>query len=185
MSESTTTSTRERALALLGDGIPPSMVASALGVTDSAISQLLSDSSFAEQVVQLKYFNLLKHSERDKKADDIEDRLLDKLKDTCEFLMDPLKIAVIYSKINAAKRRGTSAPDSLIQQNNIVQLVMPSVVVNQYSAEKIQVNINNQVVKAGNQELVTVQSGRMDTLAQSRRDRLKLGAPNEQTSNSG
>jgi hypothetical protein len=162
---STTTSTRERALKLLGDNVPPTMVASALGVSDSAISQLLSDEQFASQVVELKYKSLLKHTQRDSKADQLEDLLLEKLLHTCEFLMDPLKIAAIYAKVNAAKRRGSTSAEISANKQTVIPLMLPSVVINQFSAQNIQVNMNNQVIRAGSQELITIPSSSLDAMA--------------------
>jgi hypothetical protein len=65
------TSTETRALALLGQGIEPGIVANSLGVDPSRISQLLSDENFAAQVAELRFENLAKHSMRDNKYDNM------------------------------------------------------------------------------------------------------------------
>ena len=115
-------STEERALNLLGKGVTPSQTAAALGITESAISQLLSRDEFADAVAELRYKNLLSYSERDEKADSIEDRLLKKLNDCIPYLMRPMEIARIYQIINAAKRRGQSAPESITTAQEVVPL---------------------------------------------------------------
>jgi hypothetical protein len=168
MSQSTTTSTEERALELLGQGIPNSMVASAIGVSESRISQLFSDPIFAEKLARIRYENLIRNSKRDEKADLLEDLLLDKLVATADFLMEPMKIAAIYAKVNAARRRGSSAPEAITAQQTVVSLVMPTTVINNFIKQNIQVDTNNQVIKAGNQELITVQSHKMDSLVKNR-----------------
>jgi predicted transcriptional regulator len=160
----TLTSTQERALSLLGQGVSPEHTSLALGVTPSAISQLLSDPQFAEQVATLRFTNLAKHSERDNKADSLEDKLLDKIQDLLPFISRPLEAARLYQIVNSAKRRGQSTPDSITNQQEVVQLVMPVQIINQYT-----VNSNNQVIKAGQQDLVTVQSGRMQHLLTQRK----------------
>jgi hypothetical protein len=156
-------STEERALTLLGQGINPEMVASAVGVSISRISQLLSDSEFAAKVSELRFQSLAKHNERDNKYDQMEAQLQDKLSDLIPYMMKPIEVLRAIQIINGAKRRGSSAPESITQQNTIVQLTMPVKIVNNFS-QNIQTNIHNQVVKAGEQELVTIQSGRMNSL---------------------
>lgn len=144
---------RDRALVLLGDGIPPEQVASALGVTPSAISQLLSEESFKDEVLERKYQNLAAHNARDSKADSLEDTLLDKLKSSVEFLHKPLEIAKVYSVLNAAKRRGSSAPASLTNQNQVINLILPKTIIHNF-----QVNQVNQVTSVDSQDLNTIQS---------------------------
>lgn len=151
--------TEERALNLLGKGVTPAQTAAALGITESAISQLLSKDEFADAVAELRYKNLLSYSERDEKADSIEDRLLKKLNDCIPYLMRPMEIARIYQIINAAKRRGQSAPESITTAQEVVPLIMPTIITNKFT-----VNVNNQVIQAGQQPLITVQSGSMQAL---------------------
>lgn len=151
---STTTTTEERALSLLGSGIAPDTVASALGVSTSRISQLIGDEEFATKLVALRYENLAKHNARDNEYDGIEDDLIIRLKDSIPLMIRPEIILKAVQVINAAKRRGQSAPESITQQNTVVNLVMPVQII-----QKFTTNINNQVVEAGNQKLVTIGAG--------------------------
>jgi hypothetical protein len=155
------TSSESRALTLLGQGINPEMTASAVGLSTSRISQLLSDPEFAGQVADLRYQNLAKHNERDALFDGMEDTLAIKLKDCIPFMMKPLEILKTLKEVNSLKRRGSSAPDSIVSQQEIIQLVMPVQIINQYT-----VNGANQVVKAGSQDLVTVQPARLTKLVE-------------------
>lgn len=150
------TGTRERAIELLGQGIAPVIVAQSLGCSESFISQLLSEEDFLKQVVELRYSALKKHNDRDSAYDALEDQLLTRLQQTMSYLMDPMKIARILQTVNAAKRRGQSTPDSVTQQSTIVNLTIPSVIVNQFRVTK---DVNNQIIEAGDQKLVTIQSG--------------------------
>lgn len=155
----TTTSTEDRALTLLGQGLGPEVVAAAVGVSTSRISQLLSTAEFAGRVAELRYENLAKHNSRDNAYDAMEDSLLEKLKDCMPYMMRPMEILKAISVINAAKRRGSSAPESITSQQTVVQLIMPTQIMQSFTT-----NINNQVIKAGQQDLVTVQSSNMDKL---------------------
>lgn len=156
---STTTATESRALSLLGQGLGPEVVAAAIGVSVSRISQLLSDPQFSSQVADLRYKNLSKHNARDNEYDTMEDTLLAKLKDLLPFMMRPMEVLKAIQVINQAKRRGSSAPEAITSQQTVVQLVMPTQILQSFTT-----NINNQVVKAGDQELVTVQSANMTKL---------------------
>lgn len=147
----TTTSIEDRALVLLGAGIGGEAVANALGVTPSRISQLLSNQVFSDAVSTLRYENLQKHNNRDASYDTIEDRLLASLENNLGFILKPRDLLQAISVINSAKRRGQSSPDQVVNQQNIVNLILPTII-----AEKFTVNVDNQVTRAGEQELHTL-----------------------------
>lgn len=157
--------TESRALKLLGDGIAPHTVAASLGISVSRISQLLSDESFAAQVAELRYKNLAKHNERDEQYDTLEEDLIEKLKDCLPLMHRPMEILKAIQVINAAKRRGASAPEALVEKQSIVQLVVPVQIIN-----KFQTNIDGQVVTVGEQNLLTIQSGALEGLAKRVKD---------------
>lgn len=157
------TSTEERALELLASGVEQVAVASALGVTEGRISQILSDPKHAQKLAEMKYSQLIKHNETDNKYDSLEKKVLTQLERTLSLVMDPMKLARILTVLNSAKRRGASAPDSLVRQRPTVRLNINSAVTARFS-----VNGANQVVQAsiGNeiQDLVTIQSGNVQRL---------------------
>ena len=148
------TTTEGRALALLGAGVSPEQVASAIGVTVSRISQLLSDSEFAAEVAELRYQSLAKHNALDNKYDTLEDTLVDKIGTLIPYMMRPGEVLKAIQVINAAKRRGQSTPEQITNQQTVVTITMPTLIVNKFIT-----NVNNQVIQAGNQELLTIQSG--------------------------
>lgn len=157
-STSSNTTTASRALSLLGSGVSSEVVAAALGVSPSRISQLLSDETFATQVYALRFENLQKHTLTDGKYDSIEDKLLEKLETNLPLMMRPMEILKALAVINGAKRRGASIPHSSgdLVGGSVVNLTMPVQVLQKYA---VQVNIMNQVVKTGDTDLVTIQSG--------------------------
>jgi hypothetical protein len=158
----TASTTEARALDLLGSGVGPEQTAAALGVTVSAISQFLADETFANKVAEARYRNLLKHNNRDSEYDSLEDSLIKRMKDIIPYLSKPFEILRAIQVINGAKRRGMSAPEHITQQQTVISLNLPVQIVQHF-----QVNQANQVVRAGNQDLITVQSGRMAGLATS------------------
>lgn len=153
------TITEEKALKLLGDGHSAETVAAACGVTASRISQLLSDEEFSKKVASLRYENLQKHNERDASYDSLEDSLLQQLRNNICLVQRPMEIAKLLQVVNAAKRRGSSSPDQVINQQTVVQLTIPQKIV-----QKFTTNINNQVIQAGAQELLTIASGDVGSL---------------------
>jgi hypothetical protein len=156
MSISTTTTTEERAMDLLGKGIPPNVVANTLGVDISRISQYLSDDKFALKVVEKKFAALAKHNEHDDNIDNTEAILLKKIKDSLPFITRPMEMVRAFQILNQAKRKGQSVPETLTNQQKIIQLNIPQILI-----DKFQTNIHNQVTQVGQQTLVTIQSGQM------------------------
>jgi len=144
----------QRALELLGIDTPAVAVAAALGVSESRISQMLSSDVFSAEVARLRYERLKRHSVTDDAYDKIENKLLQKLEADLCLIMQPMQVLKALQIINAAKRRGASSSPAVLQSQNIVNITLPSTLAKQY----IQVNINNQVVKAGEQSLVTIGS---------------------------
>ena len=168
-------STESRALKLLGSGSGPAITAMAVGVSESRISQLLSDPQFAAEVSELRFRNLQKHNELDDKYDSMESRLLAQLEDLLPLMMRPMEILKAIAVINGAKRRGQSSPESTAGVGNqVVTLTMPTLIMQNFTT-----NINNQVIKAGNQTLETMQSSSLLAAAKTR-----AGERNEQIRNS-
>lgn len=151
-----TSALEDRALQLLGKGVQAESVASALGVSASRISQLLSNKFFAEKVSELRYQTLQEHNIRDGKYDSLEDILLSKLEKSMPLLVKPESILKALTAVNGAKRRGQNAPTEVTNQQNIVNIVLPSSI-----AQKFVTNVDNQVIKAGDQELLTMPSGNL------------------------
>jgi hypothetical protein len=154
MTTNLNTSVADRALTLLGQGVPASVVAATCGVTESRISQLVSDPEFAAQIAELRFSSLQKHNERDSQYDKIEDSLIKRLEDLLPLMMRPMEVLKAIQVINAAKRRGASAPDQVVQQQTFINLNIPTTLI-----QKFQVNQNNHVIQAGEQTLLTLQSG--------------------------
>lgn len=175
MAQTTTaaTSTESRALALLGSGISPSVVAASLGVSESRISQLLSDDSFAAQVATLRYESLQKHNARDASYDSLEDQLLEKMEDCIPLMHRPMEILKAISVINAAKRRGSSTPDSILEKQQVIQLQIPIQIINKFTTN-LEGQVTRIITENSEQSLVTIQSGSLDSLIKEKRNAAML-----------
>lgn len=157
------TSTEEKALELLSSGYEQVQVASALGVTEGRISQIIANPLFAEKLAELKFVQMKKHNETDNKYDKLEAKALDQLERSLPLVMDPMKLTNIVSRLNQAKRRGSTSPDSIVRKNPTIRLNISQAVINRFA-----VNGHNQVVTAAigdqSQDLVTIQSGGVQRL---------------------
>lgn len=149
-----TTANEDRALSLLGSGTSAAQTASALGVTESYISQLLSRDDFSREVIKRKCEVLERHNKRDNKYDALEDTILDKMHEGIAMVFDPMKLARLLQVTNAAKRRGVGADSNVSQVTTSISLVLPQVIIEKFSA-----NTYNQVIEAGDQQLITMQVG--------------------------
>jgi len=131
-----------RILELLGNGLSPEVVATTAGVSPSFISQLLSTEEFARQVTERRFNNLQEDTARDKRYGKMEDALLEKMEDLIPMMYKPMEILRAITVINGAKRRGASAPEMAHVNNTVINLVMPTKILQQFIT-----NGNNQVVE--------------------------------------
>lgn len=144
---------RKQIQELLGSGLSNAVVASAVGVSDSYISQLMADETFAAAVVAARTLSLTANSARDKSIDSLEDSLLDKLKDVIETnqIYKPQDILRAFAVVNIAKRRGVAAHESLVINQTVVNLTIPEKVIRTFTT-----NTQGEVVDVEGQTLVTM-----------------------------
>lgn len=157
--------TETRALQLLGQGLSSSVVSSALGVSESRVAQLLADSEFAKEVQRLRFENLQQSTALDRKYNELEGKLLEKLEKVAPMITKPRDLLGAINTLNGAKRRGGTSVDTDALQAKVVNLTLPVSV-----QQKFVTNINQQITEvrddSGNaQTLVTASSGSLDGLA--------------------
>lgn len=143
--------TQQRLLEMLGNGLAPTVCASALGISESYISQCLGEEEFAMAVTAKRFANLQAATKRDRSYDSIEDELIEKMQQLLPMMYKPMEVLRAITVINAAKRRGADAAPNTVVHTTIVKLTIPVAV-----QAKFVRNVNNQVIEAGEQELVTI-----------------------------
>lgn len=166
--------TQNKMLALLGQGFPPVVVASSLGCSESYVSQMLSEDWFARQVQELKFKTLQKHTVIDNKYDTLEERLLEKLERAIPLIVRPADITRTLQAINGAKRRGSGSQGQTTITQNIVQLTLPTALLQRFVS-----NQNNQIIEVqdGNGQqnpLVTTSSHSLERLSREAREAREL-----------
>lgn len=156
---------KERALVMLGNGAPAAIVAQALGVTESAISQMLADEEFAKQVSDLRYKNLTRQTALDDRYTALEEKLVEKVEKLLPLMTKPRDVVATLTAINNTKRRGAQVTSQGVQGSSVVSLTIPVTI-----AHKFVSNVNNQVIEVQDDtgiksSLVTASSSSLDTLA--------------------
>lgn len=140
----------EKIRELLGNGLSNEVVANAVGVTPSYVSQLMSREDFHAEVVALRTRTLTAATSRDRSWDTLEDKLMDKLTDLVESGMGfykPNELLRALAVANKAVRRGNSPTDSFVVNKTIVNLTLPTVVVQHYKK-----NSQGEVIEVTNQD---------------------------------
>lgn len=157
----------EKICKLLGQGIESSRVAAAVGCDPSYISQLLSDHSFAAKVQEYKLTFLAESTARDRRYDKLEDKMLDIIERDVDN--NPVAFKSTSEKIrnlvllNGMKRRGTNADVNPTSVHNMyVQLNLSGSMLQKFIKEVR--NADNQVVKVGDRDLISMQSSNLNNL---------------------
>lgn len=138
---------------LLGTGLSNEIVATAIGCDPSYISQLMADEHFAGEVVALRTKALTEYNRRDGDINELEDITLEKLKEVLPTLYKPADVLRAFNVINNAKRRGVPATQNITVNNQVVNLVLPPILVRQFVTDS-----RNEVVEVDGQTLVTMPS---------------------------
>lgn len=167
-------STEQRAIKLLAAGLQNSQAAAALGVTESRVSQMLAEENFAAEVAAAKFLAMEKRTTRDAAYDELEDTLLEKVKLASQFESRLPVLVKALQIINAARRSMTSGPAAGNLQQTVVNITIPQVAASMFTT-----NSNNQVISAGEQQLLTIQSGALHRMVQAEQKTKLTGEANE------
>lgn len=142
---------------LLGAGLEIRTVASAVGVVPHYISELMADPLFAEEVALLKIKSLTEATERDKKLNTLEDEFIDKLNEVKDLMFKPNEVLRALAMINKMDRRGVPADVNLSgSRDQVVQLDIPSVLIQQHITQNIVLNTQGEVVEVAGQTMVSM-----------------------------
>jgi len=143
---------------LLGNGLSNEVVANAVGVHPSYVSQLLSDETFYNEVVELKTKSLVAASARDRGLDSIEEKLIHKLDELVDAGMfyKPDSVLRALSVINRAVRRGVSSHEGAVAQKTVVTLNLPVTILNSFKKNSMNEVIEVTSGEGATQTLVTM-----------------------------
>ena len=151
---------------LLGCGLTAEVVASAVGVNPSYVSQLMADQNFQDEVLDLRSKSLVAHTSRDLSIDGIEDKLISELSDMIDDgrFSKPEQVLSAFRIINGAKRRGVPARVTPASTTNIVNIQLPPAVKHLFTLSS-----KNEVTDVNGVTLVTMPSKQLIEQVASRR----------------
>ncbi len=144
-------------VSMLTAGMRRTQAAQSLNITPSAVTQLANTPEVAAELEAAR----ARSSQLDARYDSIEGKLLDQLERVLPMLTRAGEIANVLTRVNQAKRRGVAA-DTPNTPSTVIQLNLPTSVQNRFV-----VNSSNQVVTAGEQDLVTIPSQAVTKLLES------------------
>lgn len=156
--------TRERVKALLSSGVSQAQAASAIGVEESYVSQLMAEDEFRREVQEGRAGLAIKHVETDKSIDEIESKAWKKVDALLPLQTDLMKVLKVAQIANAAKRKAEAAAAVNAQPATVVALNLPNV-----QAVQIVLSTDRQVVEVAGRPLQTLPSSSVQKLLQDRR----------------
>lgn len=157
---------KEQIIALAESGIAHSLIAKRTGVSESYISQVLSEDSIRAKTIQAQLAVLDERTARDAKYDAIEDALLEKTSEIVPNLYKPQDIIKVLMMINKAERRGASSQQlaelANSRQDSIVPLELPerirTKIIKSHTKEVISVNGRGLITKDSRTLLQEIES---------------------------
>lgn len=157
---------KEQIIALAESGIAHSLIAKRTGVSESYISQVLSEDSIRTKTIQAQLAVLDERTARDAKYDAIEDALLEKTSEIVPNLYKPQDIIKVLMMINKAERRGASSQQlaelANSRQDSVVPLELPerirTKIIKSHTKEVISVNGRGLITKDSRTLLQEIES---------------------------
>lgn len=155
-------STREKIIAMLGHGVPQVVVADAVGVTESYISQLLEREEVRAEVLAAKSDKLQAYLETDAGIEDSERKALrlisKKLDSPLVSLTDATKT---FAVLNAARKKSeVGAAGTSVGAVDMVTFILPRA-----AKVMIQINSDNQVTEVDGRTTAPLPSRALPGLA--------------------
>lgn len=133
-------------------GFSQVQVAEALGVTPSAVTQVIqADTSIMSEVSSKRAAKMTRASTIDERLDEIEEKAWKLMDRNLALLADPMKILKVAMAANAAKRRGSATPSQEAPTGATVALSLPV-----HLHQHFHFDGNNQAIAVGDTPLVTM-----------------------------
>lgn len=150
---------RRKIIDLLGAGVPPTQVAMACGVTDSYVSQLLSQEEVSAEVTELRAKRAHQYIEHDDRLDTDEEvarRLVRRNLDNA--LLKPMEALAHFKVLNGARRQAQSAV-AQTPVATVVNLQLPAITHVQF-----RMTTEKQVIEVDGRSLATMPASTVNRL---------------------
>lgn len=159
------TAVRDRAIRLLGRNIQQSVVAEAVGVTPSYITQLLEEPGVAEEVARLKAAELENAVEQADTIDAIKKAALQQIRGKLIFAKSPLEAARVFQILDNAKKI-TDNPSNDNGANQVISITLPK---SMRGVVQLQLSADNQVIDVNGRSMAPLPSKALPALARERK----------------
>lgn len=165
---------KDQALALLSQGLKQSVVASALGVEESYVSQLLTDEDFAAELAQKKKELSVADVAYDTKLDRATEDALDRIETKLPFanLQQTLQAFKVLDGAKRRKERGTPGAENA---GVTVNILLPTVIAPRYLQ-----NQSGEIVEVEGQTMLSATPKNLEELVQKRKQ-LKLDSASSES----
>jgi len=161
---------QERVKDLLAAGVSQVQVASAVGVSESYISQLMENEEFRDEVIRARGEAALEDVKADEETDDIEGIARRKIKQLLPFENNVMKVLKVYQVMNNAKRKTEPAQQLQNTAGVIVNITLP-----QRAIVDFKLTSDRQVVEVAGRSMATLPSNVLhQKLRQEQANRLLL-----------
>lgn len=151
---------KTRALEMLAGGIPQSAVANRLGVTESAISQMMEDPGFQQALEGKRLAISEKDASFDELLEETETTALERIAERIKFgnLQQSLQA---FKVLNSARKRKDSAQPQAGQQGTSVYINMPTILVPQFV-----MNQKSEIVEVDGKTMISASPARLNEIVQ-------------------
>ena len=162
---------KDQALTLLAQGLKQSVVASALGVEESYISQLLADEDFAADLRAKKQELSVADATYDTKLDRATEEALDRIETKLPFanLQQSLQAFKVLESAKRRRDRGTPGTESA---GVVVNILLPTVIAPRYLQ-----NQSGEIVEVEGQTMLSASPRNLDELVAARKQEKAVASP--------
>lgn len=160
----------DKIVEMLGNNIPPGVVALACGVTQEYVTQLMADENIRAQVVSAKVANVETGVRVDNLIEDLEERALVRLGQVIDYASKPLELVRVFQTLNGAKKR--TGELSGVNQNPTAALVQINI--SAEAAMLFKLSSDRQVVEVDGRSMATLPAKQLNQRLLEKQSRVPL-----------
>lgn len=160
---------RDKIIEMLGDGYSQTVVAAAIGVSDSYISQLVAEPEVAELIQAKRVAKLDGVKAHDDGIDSLEKDALAKMHRLLPFVTKPMEVVRIFEAANSAKRKHEqTGPQNVVPTTTIVQVQLPAAALSHFK-----ISTDRQVVEVEGRSMNTLPAKNLNEQLKQRQEARK------------
>lgn len=150
---------KERAIELLCQGVSTSMVAEAVGVDPSYISQLRADPEVAAKISEALSQHTLEDVKHDSLIDKCEELALQRIEKTIAYANFGQTLAAFKILNSASRRQQKGGPGGGLSTNITVNLTLPTAAIPAYTT-----NASNEIIEVEGRTMIAATAKSLDVI---------------------